>query len=86
MIYYNRYNDKIIIDKISDGVYEMIMDLQFCRCGYDDNDNIIMVDPSGGPYISVDNFDMNYFNKEWKDDVVSEIVIEKDKIILITKK
>ncbi|MCK9475494.1 MAG: hypothetical protein M0R46_06240 [Candidatus Muirbacterium halophilum] len=86
MICYNRYKEKIIIDKKSNDLYELEMNLQFCRCGYDENDLLNMVDPTGGPYISVGLFDMGYFNKEWSGDIVKEIIIENNIITLKTEK
>ena len=53
--YVNRYGDKFTFSLNEQGNVDWRGSFEhMCRVGYDkDSDNIIMVDPSGGPYIAV---------------------------------
>jgi hypothetical protein len=53
--YINRYGDKYTFSLNEQGNVDWRGPFEYCRMGYDnDSDDIIMVDPSGGPYITVD--------------------------------
>lgn len=57
---YNRYNNNIWLEKISDNMYELNGDVAYCRIIYEDNEMTIIkaVDPDGGPFMMVDNFEI----------------------------
>lgn len=75
MIYINRYKDKIeFIDQ--DGSVIM-KGGEYLRYGIDDDNNINMVDPSGGPYIEIGN-NLNEFFNDGKDRIIKEIFIHDD--------
>lgn len=52
MIFYSRYRDPRRIEVFDDHAI-FAFKANFCRCGFDDNRKTIMVDPEGGPYVSV---------------------------------
>jgi hypothetical protein len=53
--YINRYGDKYTFSLNEQGNVDWRGSFKYCRMGYDrDSDDIIMVDPSGGPYITID--------------------------------
>jgi len=53
--YINRYGDKYTFSLNEQGNIDWRGPFEYCRMGYDnDSDDIIMVDPSGGPYITID--------------------------------
>jgi len=57
----------------------------FGRYIYSDTDTIDMVDPSGGPYISLgDNLKM-FFEKDYRDLIITEIKLDKDKVTFTIK-
>lgn len=50
----NRYGDNIILEPKSKGVYKLIIPHEWYRIGYKEEiDDILFIDPSGGPMISV---------------------------------
>lgn len=58
----NRDGAHLWFENIKDNIYELKTDKQFvleyCRIGFINKTNLVMVDPSGGPYIAVgDEFD-----------------------------
>lgn len=57
---YNRYNNNIWLEKISDNMYILDGDVAYCRIIYEDNEmtKIKAVDPDGGPFMMVDNFEI----------------------------
>jgi hypothetical protein len=77
VVYFNRYRDKIIFEHIGDEV--TMTGGQWLRYGYDDYNKITMVDPSGGPYISIgDNLKAFWPKGEYQDLIVDGIEIGKD--------
>lgn len=50
--YINRYGDEIIFKKINENQIQMIGG-QYYRTGYNEDETINFVDPSGGPFIQV---------------------------------
>lgn len=66
MKYTNRYNDVFQFEYNERGNIQWSGDFEHCRFGYNDNINdITMVDPSGGPYITLGT-DMKLFGLEGK--------------------
>ena len=64
--YTNRYGDKFTLELNERGNIQWTGEFRHCRIGYGaDPDDIIMVDPSGGPYISL-GMDMGLFEMEGK--------------------
>jgi len=51
--YTNRYGDEFTFEKNENGNIDWKGDLKYTRYGWNDDDKIIFVDPSGGPYIPV---------------------------------
>lgn len=61
-VYVNRYRDEYHFEKVSENLYKFVMEgesMRWCRFGGKenipgiDNNDLGMVDPSGGPYMSV---------------------------------
>jgi hypothetical protein len=52
--YVNRYGDKYTFSLNEQGNVDWRGPFKYCRYAWDDDRNIVMVDPSGGPYISID--------------------------------
>jgi len=59
--YYNRQGDIIVFEKLDDNTVKM-SGFDYYRTGYNDDDSIEFIDPSGGPYIAVGMNLSNYFN------------------------
>lgn len=63
--YTNRYKDVFWFEKHGDGVYSIEGNLQYWRVGGHENESGIdvnsygMVDPSGGPFLCVNDFTIN---------------------------
>lgn len=81
--YTNRYGDKFTFELNEKGNIDWKGDFEYVRCGFGDNpEDIIMVDPSGGPYIDIGT-DMKLFGHKGKvngfinTDVGYELVLEK---------
>lgn len=67
MIYQNRYKDEINFTE--DGDHVTMTGGIWLRYGYNDDQEIIMVDPSGGPYLEVGQDLIGFFR-----DGVSRII------------
>jgi len=52
--YINRYGDKYTFSLNEQGNVDWRGPFKYCRYAWDDDKNIVMVDPSGGPYITID--------------------------------
>lgn len=83
MNYTNRYGDVYTFEKNENGNIQWSGDFEYCRFGFNDNpDDIIMVDPSGGPYITL-GMDLALYGSEGivegfiENDNGYELVIEK---------
>ena len=64
--YKNRYGSEYTFTVNEKGNIQWCGDFEYCRYGFEDNpEDIIMVDPSGGPYIDID-YDMEMFDKSFK--------------------
>lgn len=80
-IYNNRYNDEIIFEQNEDEITMRGYNSDWMRCGYankesgdTDYDTINMVDPSGGPYITIGS-DLGLFYGDGIKRVVKSITI-----------
>jgi hypothetical protein len=86
-IYVNRYNDKIKFTEFADkpGVIEMTGFFEEgLRIGFKDNpSNITMVDPSGGPFLTIGS-NMELFPS--LKGIISGFVIEQGKVFIHLKK
>ena len=66
MEYTNRYGDKFTFELNERGNIDWKGDFKYVRSAFDDNpDDITMVDPSGGPYITIGT-DMKLFGHKGK--------------------
>ena len=84
MKYTNRYNDVFTFEYNEKGNIQWSGNFKYCRFGFNDNPNdITMVDPSGGPYIT-EGTDMKIFGLKG---IVKEFKSNKDGYeILVQKK
>ena len=84
--YINRYNDKIVFNKIDENTIEL-SGFEFFRTGYnsDEDNKILFIDPSGGPYLQVGDNIHNYIECEGIL-LLESIKEDKGKIILKVKK
>lgn len=70
MDYRNRYGDIYHFEKDQNGDIIWTGTFELCRFGFiDDPEIITMIDPSGGPYVSIDD-DMETISKEFKGYIV----------------
>jgi hypothetical protein len=76
--YKNRYGDIHTFELNERGNINWKGNFDHCRFGYYDNpDDLIMVDPSGGPYITMES-DMGHFGDEFKGKKVNGFIIKED--------
>ena len=61
--YQNRYGDDIIFEKLDDNTIKM-SGFKYSRTGYNDDESIDFVDPSGGPFIQIGTNVGRYFKGE----------------------
>ena len=52
--YINRYGEKYTFSLNEQGNVDWSGPFEYCRYAWDDDKNIVMIDPSGGPYITID--------------------------------
>jgi hypothetical protein len=82
----NRYGEDIVISKVGDTDFIMSrIPMDFMRTSVNEKNEVIMFDPSGGPYITAEHgdqpgVDMGWFEPEWK-----HFIIEKIEFDLIGK-
>ena len=63
-IYKNRYNDQYRFTRNSSNSYKLEGNLTYFRHGFNDNpNNIIFIDPSGGPFLEINNIISTIINK-----------------------
>lgn len=74
--YYNRGGDTIMFEKLDDNTIKM-SGFKYYRTGYNDDDSINFIDPSGGPYIGVGMNLNTYFNTK-KDMIIKAIENEPE--------
>lgn len=62
--YVNRYGDKFTFEKNENGNIQWSGKFEYVRYGFEDNPkDITMVDPSGGPYITI-GMDLAHYGSE----------------------
>ena len=89
--YFNRYGDNLQFELISEDKIEMTgHDSSFMRYGYDGEvetryDNLVFVDPPGGPFLNIGTDLGRYFDGKIGIHFVHEITI-KDKSVIFTTK
>jgi len=84
--YKNRYGDIYTFEVNERGNINWKGNFEYCRFGYNDNpDDIIMVDPSGGPYITLE-YDMGMFGDELKGKKVKGFIQKDDHYELVVNK
>jgi hypothetical protein len=66
----NRHKDKITFTKHK--TYVLMEGAKYFRCGFEGNkiEDMIWVDPSGGPFISKGNT-LDFINEKWKNIVIT---------------
>lgn len=83
MEYKNRYGDVFTFTQLENGNIQWSGNFEYHRFGYNDDNQITMVDPSGGPYIT-EGTDMKIFRlngivKEFKSNEDGyEILVQKE--------
>lgn len=50
---HNRYGNYYEFKKLTENTYTIVGDLKYWRCGFNNDNSIDFVDPSGGPFIDV---------------------------------
>lgn len=75
VVYHNRYRDKIIFTHEGDEV--KMEGGNWYRYGFDDDNTINMVDPSGGPYIELGN-NLNAF---WPKAKYQDLIVKSIKLV-----
>ena len=71
-IYKNRYGDQYQFTKHSDNSYKLEGNLKYFRHGFKDNpDDIIFIDPSGGPFLEIKSFSID-------DQIITKIEYKED--------
>jgi hypothetical protein len=84
--YKNRYGDIYTFELNERGNIDWKGNFNHCRFGYNDNpDDLIMVDPSGGPYITLE-YDMGMFGDEFKNKKVNGFIRKDDHYELVVNK
>ena len=82
--YCNRYGDNIIFEQKDNEIHMSGFSLDYMRTSTDDSGNVTMVDPAGGPYLSVGMNLGLYFNDK-RSSIIENIKIEENKVIFKTK-
>ena len=82
--YNNRYGDNVIFEQIDNEVHMSGFNIEWIRTGCDKENNITMVDPSGGPYLTVGTNLGLYFNDK-QNRIIESIKIKENKIIFKIK-
>jgi len=84
--YINRYSDKYTFKLNDDNNIDWKGEFKYCRYGFEVDPNIkTMVDPSGGPFISIGT-NMGTFDESFKNMIVTGFNINKEKVEIIIKK
>lgn len=83
VLYLNRYRDEIRFTEEDNKV--TMTGGQYMRYGWDEGPDVItMVDPSGGPYITVGS-DLQPFFKDGKKRIIDKIKMDKEQVIFMLK-
>ncbi len=89
--YYNRHGDVIQFELINENEIEMTgHDDSFMRYGYDGDDstkydNLVFVDPPGGPFLNTGTDLGRYFDGKISSHFIHKIAIKNKSIIFTTK-
>ena len=79
-IYHNRYNDHYQFLPNSSNSYKLDGNLDYFRHGFENTpDNIIFIDPSGGPFLEINNFSIDSH-------VINTIINENNKYLFYFNK
>lgn len=74
----NRYNSNIYLSQVKDKTYKLDStdkdDLQYLRIIYNNDKSIYAVDPSGGPFLSIDS--------KIENNIISKIIYQKPDILI----
>ena len=81
--YYNRYGDNIIFEDHGNEVHMTGFNLEYMRVAYKEDD-IVMIDPAGGPYLNIGTNLGLYFNDK-KSRIIESIEIKENKVIFKIK-
>jgi len=82
--YYNRYGDDIIFEEIGDEIHMSGFNMEWMRYGWDDNNIITMIDPSGGPYTTI-NSNLGLYFGDKKKRLIESIKIDNENNKVIFK-
>jgi hypothetical protein len=83
VLYLNRYKDEIRFTEEDNKV--TMTGAEYMRYGWDEDPEVItMVDPSGGPYITVGS-DLQSFFRDGKERIIDKIKLDKGKVIFMLK-
>ena len=85
--YYNRYGDNIIFEeKENNEIHMSGFNMEWIRYGWsnEDKNRITMVDPSGGPYITI-NSNLGLYFGDKKQRLVESIIIDNENNKVIFK-
>ena len=82
--YYNRYGDNIIFEQKDNEIHMSGFSLDYMRTSTDNNGNITMIDPAGGPYLNIGTNLGLYFNDK-KSRIIESIEIKENKVIFKIK-
>lgn len=80
----NRYGDKYAYKKLDENTILWTGEFKYNRASWDDEDRIIMIDPSGGPYIE-QGWDMGKEHKNFSGMIVDHFKYHKDGYRIICK-
>ena len=84
--YYNRYGDDILFEEIENEIHMSGFNMDWMRYGWSNEDEkkIIMVDPSGGPYITLGS-DLGLYFGDRKKRIIESIKIDNENKKVIFK-
>lgn len=82
----NRYADEQIFVHISENKIFWFANFNFCRMSKKENsDDIIMIDPSGGPYIEIDTLPKSIIGSNGDNKIIKSLKFSKDCKYVIIK-
>jgi hypothetical protein len=74
------FEKALYVDKDDTGWHNNALYQLFGKYIYSDKDTIDMVDPSGGPYLTIGTNLKSFFGKDYENLIIKSIEIKKDKI------
>ena len=84
VVYNNRYGDEIKFNEKENGEVNMLGGAWMRFMLDNNNEDIVMVDPSGGPYITIGT-NLNIFFNDGKDRFVDKIYLVGEQVIFKVK-